>query len=176
MIAMYIRPDHTNWDAILPFVTFAYNTAVQRTTGFSPFYLVYGRSPSLPLDVSLLTAAPALSGTPFSEQFLSRVADCRHRARINTNISQEVRKERYDSTHRPVTFSPGDEVLQWTAVRVPGLCEKFASHFIGPYVVIEKTSPVNYHASVLRIPSDLRCRGTEIVHVARLKPYTRRVS
>uniref|UniRef100_A0A6G5ABS6 Putative tick transposon n=1 Tax=Rhipicephalus microplus TaxID=6941 RepID=A0A6G5ABS6_RHIMP len=38
MIAMYIHPNHTNWDAILPFVTFAYNTAAQRTTGFSPFF------------------------------------------------------------------------------------------------------------------------------------------
>lgn len=175
MIAMYISPDHTNWDAILPFVTFAYNTAVQHTTGFSPFFLVYGRSPSFVLDVSFFTA-PVYSATPFSAQFLSRLEACRHRARINTDIAQDVRKHRYDSTHRVVTFSPGDEVLLWTPVRVPGLCEKFASRFIGPYTVIEQTSPVNYRVSPLRISSDHRCRGTEIVHVSRLKPYTRRIS
>lgn len=34
MISVYINPDHRNWAAILPFVTYAYNTAVQSTTGF----------------------------------------------------------------------------------------------------------------------------------------------
>lgn len=43
MISMYVAQDHRNWDTILPFITFAYNTAVQSTTGFSPLQLLYGR-------------------------------------------------------------------------------------------------------------------------------------
>ncbi|CAN7988498.1 unnamed protein product [Ixodes hexagonus] len=39
MISMYILPDHTNWDIILPFVTYAYNTSTQSTTGYSLFAL-----------------------------------------------------------------------------------------------------------------------------------------
>lgn len=52
MMSMYINADHTNWDTVLPFVTLAYNTAVQRTTGYSPFFLVYGQQPASFLDTS----------------------------------------------------------------------------------------------------------------------------
>uniref|UniRef100_A0A6G5AC55 Putative tick transposon n=1 Tax=Rhipicephalus microplus TaxID=6941 RepID=A0A6G5AC55_RHIMP len=37
MISMYVDTEHKNWDQILPYVTFAYNTARQETTGMTPF-------------------------------------------------------------------------------------------------------------------------------------------
>ena len=43
MIALYVRSDHRNWDRFIPFLVYAYNTARQESTKFSPFYLVYGR-------------------------------------------------------------------------------------------------------------------------------------
>ncbi|GFU79377.1 transposon Ty3-I Gag-Pol polyprotein [Trichonephila clavipes] len=43
MLSMYVDVEQKNWDEILPFVTFAYNTAKQETTGFTPFYLLHGR-------------------------------------------------------------------------------------------------------------------------------------
>ncbi|KAM7284469.1 DDE-type integrase/transposase/recombinase [Ixodes scapularis] len=33
MISMYVDVEHKTWDEVLPYVTFAYNTAVQETTG-----------------------------------------------------------------------------------------------------------------------------------------------
>ncbi|KAM7298120.1 DDE-type integrase/transposase/recombinase [Ixodes scapularis] len=40
MISMYVDVEHKTWDEVLPYVTFAYNTAVQETTGVTPFQLV----------------------------------------------------------------------------------------------------------------------------------------
>ncbi|KAG1020489.1 hypothetical protein G6F43_014312 [Rhizopus delemar] len=37
------------WDDQLPFVTFAYNTAKQSSTGFSPFEVLFGRKARLPI-------------------------------------------------------------------------------------------------------------------------------
>ena len=34
MISMYVNSEHSDWDEILPFVTFAYNTAIESTTGY----------------------------------------------------------------------------------------------------------------------------------------------
>uniref|UniRef100_A0A6G5A9E3 Putative tick transposon n=1 Tax=Rhipicephalus microplus TaxID=6941 RepID=A0A6G5A9E3_RHIMP len=173
MIAAYIQPDHKNWDVVLPFVTFAYNTAIQRTTGYSPFYLVYGRSPTTFLDVSFFTCQ-VNSSPSSSEEYVSRLAQCRQRARINTEARQEDRKLVYDESHRDVSFQPGDEVLLLTPVRTPGLCDKFQPRFIGPYTVLEETSPVNYRVTPLVAPADRRYRTTEVVHVSRMKPFMRR--
>lgn len=175
MISMYIGRNHDNWDTILPFVTFAHNTASQRTTGYSPFYLVYGRSPTFTIDASFLNI-PSASSATMPEQFVSRLEKCRQLARLRTEASQHDRKERYDSTHRDVSFRPGDEVLLWTPTRVSGLCEKFLSRFLGPYIIIQQTSPVNYLITPVESSPDRRCRGSEIVHVSRLKPFVRRIS
>ncbi|GFV41463.1 transposon Ty3-I Gag-Pol polyprotein [Trichonephila clavipes] len=40
MLSMYVNAEQRNWDTILPFLTFAYNSAKQDTTGFSPFFLI----------------------------------------------------------------------------------------------------------------------------------------
>lgn len=173
MISMYIGPSHDNWDKLLPFVTFAHNTAVQRTTGYSPFYLVYGRSPTFTIDAAFLTA-PTNTSASIPEQFVSRLEECRDRARFNTEVSQLDRKQRCDLSRRDVSFRPGDEVLLWTPIRTPGLCEKFESRFLGPYIIDEQTSPVNYRVTPVEVSSDHRCRGSEIVHVSRLKRFVRR--
>ena len=154
-------------------MTFAHNTSVQRTTGYSPFYLVYGRAPTFTIDASFFNVTTkTLTTTP--EHFVFRLDECRQRARLNTEASQQDRKQRYDSFHRDVTFRPGDEVLLWTPVRTPGLCAKFQSHFLGPYVVRAQTSPVNYLVTPIEVSSDHRYRASEIVHVSRLKPFVRR--
>lgn len=174
VISMYIRPDHKNWDNILPFVTFAYNSAVQRTTGYSPFFLVYGRVPSSLFDTAFFSA-PASPPASLGEEFASRMAYCRHLARVNTEATQQDRKHRYDLHHRTVSFRPGDEVLLWTPVRTPGLCAKFLQRFIGPYLVVQQTSPVNYAVVPLHPVIDRR-RRSQVVHVSRMKLYTRRPS
>ena len=45
MLACYTNENHRDWEKYLPFIAFAYNTSVNETTKFSPFYLVYGREP-----------------------------------------------------------------------------------------------------------------------------------
>lgn len=155
MISTYISPDHSNWDIILPFVTFAYNTARQRTTGYSPFFLVFGRSPSYTFE-STFFSAPVSCDAPTHEQYISRLAYCREQARLHTEAHQQVRKTRYDSKHSSVRFHPGDEVLLGTPERKPGLCEKFLQRFLGPYVVLEQTSAVNYRIAPIGPVTDRR--------------------
>src|SRR5690606_5988247 len=39
IISLYVSPDHSNWDRVLPFATYAYNTSRQPTHGYTPFQL-----------------------------------------------------------------------------------------------------------------------------------------
>lgn len=52
MLSMYVSSFHNNWDESIDFVVFAYNTSRQESTGYSPFFLLYGREALLPIDVA----------------------------------------------------------------------------------------------------------------------------
>jgi hypothetical protein len=40
-----------DWDKLLPYIQFTYNTSLNATTKCTPFELMYGRSARLPLDL-----------------------------------------------------------------------------------------------------------------------------
>jgi len=58
MLSKFVNQYRTNRDAFLPQVTFAYNTTVQATTGFSLFEWIYGRVPNFPFDYPIPCKQP----------------------------------------------------------------------------------------------------------------------
>ena len=50
MLRCFIQDNPADWDEYLKPLAFAYNTAVHATTGVSPFQMVYGRLPRLPIE------------------------------------------------------------------------------------------------------------------------------
>ena len=56
-LKLALRPlvgnNHANWERNLALATLTINCHVSSATGFSPFYLVFGREPNLPLDNKL---------------------------------------------------------------------------------------------------------------------------
>ncbi|UYV72258.1 hypothetical protein LAZ67_9002369 [Cordylochernes scorpioides] len=103
MISMYVDVDQKNWDNILPYVTFAYNTARQETTGYSPFFLVHGREVETPLD-SILPYQPAGTAEDYVGHLVTNAEDARMLARLNILQAQSKDKERYDKKHQEVTY------------------------------------------------------------------------
>ena len=51
-LSMFVSDNQKDWDEFLPSILFAYRTSPQATTGDSPFYLMYGREPRLPIGLS----------------------------------------------------------------------------------------------------------------------------
>ncbi len=43
MLRSYVQTNGSDWDKYLPALEFAYNSSIHATTGFSPFFLTYGR-------------------------------------------------------------------------------------------------------------------------------------
>ncbi|UYV71173.1 hypothetical protein LAZ67_8002033, partial [Cordylochernes scorpioides] len=169
MISMYVDVDQINWDSILPYVTFAYNTARQETSGYSPFFLVHGREVETPLD-SILPYHPAGTAEDYVGHLVTNAEDARMLACLNILQAQSKDKERYDKKHQEVTYKEGDLVWVFTPVRTVGLSEKLLKRYFGPYRVIRKISSVNYQ--VEGVTNTRRRRKTQdIVHVVRMKPY-----
>ena len=51
MLAMYVNYHQSDWDTLLPYTAFTYNTTINDTTGQIPFKVIYGREPSFPDDI-----------------------------------------------------------------------------------------------------------------------------
>ncbi|GFV40954.1 retrovirus-related Pol polyprotein from transposon 412 [Trichonephila clavipes] len=107
---MYVDVEQKNWDEILPFVTFAYNTAKQETTGFTPFYLLHGREAETTLD-TMLPFCPNDFDDNNITKIAARAEESRQLARVHTLRAQDKDRRRYDSKHQMVSYAPGDLVL-----------------------------------------------------------------
>lgn len=169
MLSMYVDVEQKDWDTILPVVTFAYNTARQDTTGFTPFFLLHGREAETTMD-TLFPFQPDDTQDDYVKQLITRVEEARQLARIRTLAAQEKDRQRYDDKHRPVAYSPGDLVWIFTPVRKVGLSEKLLKRYFGPYRVIRRLSDVTYEVEDYE-PSSKRQKRRDIVHVLRMKPY-----
>ncbi|UYV74535.1 hypothetical protein LAZ67_12000036 [Cordylochernes scorpioides] len=172
MISMYVNTDQKNWDEILPFITHAYNTTIQETTGYSPFFLLFGREPmSLLDDENIPTDSNMDDYDEYIENYLDKIARTRQVVINNTEKTQERMRRNYDKKHNEKIYEPGHLVAVWTPVRKIGKCEKLLRKYFGPYRILKKLSNVNY----LIEPKDNPGQDPLIVHVSRLKPYFERI-
>ncbi len=114
------------WDRLLPLSIFSYNTSVHSSTGFSPYVLMFGRKPYLPID------GPKKKTY---EHYLFQTQNTMRLLHENAYAKQQERKwytkKRCDKRIIPPHFQRGDQVL----LRKPN------SKPMGPYVITEINLP-----------------------------------
>lgn len=170
MLSMYVDEQHKSWDQVLPYVTFAYNTARQETTRMTPFALVYGREATTMLDAMLPHDGGGDDTT--AQEFAQRAEEARQLARHRIRQQQLHDATTYNARHRHAAFQPGDNVWVWSPIRRRGLCEKLMKRYFGPYRVLQQLSDVTYAVTPVDSVSTMRrrCRP-EVVHIVRMKPF-----
>eukprot|EP01029_Cantina_marsupialis_P027420 TRINITY_DN7672_c0_g1_i1.p1 TRINITY_DN7672_c0_g1~~TRINITY_DN7672_c0_g1_i1.p1 ORF type:complete len:458 (-),score=71.42 TRINITY_DN7672_c0_g1_i1:1042-2415(-) len=101
------------WDTVLPFVEFQYNTHVNRVTGYSPYQLVFGRLPRMGVrckfnnlvnENSLVSINKLLESVP---KFLSETELLRNNAVVNQNVSYERTLMDHSVKNKAVVISIG---------------------------------------------------------------------
>ena len=166
-LSMYVSSNQKDWDEHLNSVLFAYRVSPSEVTGESPFYMLYGREPLLPMDTALL---PPREMSPSVAEHRARVVEHVERVRRiaaeNTQRAQQKMKELHDLQAVPPPFALGDKVWVYTPKNRKGLSKKLAHNYHGPYRIVEFLSPVH---CVLRAMDNRRVSTT--VHVARMKRY-----
>lgn len=136
---------------ILSHVELAFNNSVNRSTGYTPFEVVYGFRPSTPLDINALPLLPRPSEAvlDFSNYMRDVYDECKCRLTFHMNsyvaLANARRKDRQ--------FNDGDIVLiRLRPEHFPlGSFTKLHACREGPFRVTKK---LGTNAYVIKLPSD----------------------
>ncbi len=97
-----------DWKSHLNKVLHAYNTTPHSSTGFSPYFLMFGRKPILPIDALLGTSQPPEN---HMEEMDRRVQEAQDAAYARNEKARAHQKRNYDIRVRGGTPEVGDSVL-----------------------------------------------------------------
>lgn len=113
MLKTLTEKGKSNWKEALNKLVFAYNCTKCEVTGFSPFYLLFGRSPRLPVDA--LFGLDLGRGTTNQREYVERwtkgMQEAYEIARDHAEKSAERNKRNYDQKVRCADLYPGSRVL-----------------------------------------------------------------
>jgi hypothetical protein len=168
MLATAARRHPFSWEDHIRKVCMAYNTSVHSSTGFTPFYLMFGREAKLPIDLMYGTGDNKdMTTIEYATQLKKGLDEAYSCAREKLAASHERRKEHYDKRVHGQPFADGDLVWLHSTVIPPGQSRKLHHPWTGPYKILEKISDSDYKIKGLR--GRKQCR---IVHFDRLKLCT----
>jgi hypothetical protein len=162
MLTMYISEHETDWEDYLPYVAFAYRTAIHESTGETPFKLMYGR------DVRM---GETWQLNEYNDEFIDErdwVEQMHHIWEKVKEYSDRIRSKRETEVNkrRKMHGYQIDDLVWLRAVPKPGKTPSFQNKWIGPYRIVEFVTPVTVRLQ------DLESRKVrEPVHVSRIKEY-----
>ena len=137
MLGTLKTPQKADWKSHVPTLCHAYNAATHDSTGYVPFYLMFGRHPRLAVDAFLGLRSSndkAKSHEDYASKLKGRLAFAYDAASKEAGRNAARQKFHYDLQVRHASLEPGDRVL----VRNVGLKgkQKLADHWEhSPYIV-----------------------------------------
>ena len=142
-------------------------------TGFTPFFLMFGREPVTPVDIVYALDPPRYASAEAAVKAQEGILELAwHEAAENTRAAQSDmirRSEKNLSTHQE--FQVGELVWVMDESHIKGTRDKLGHPWRGPYRIKDKLGDKNYR---LLVPEGERMH--DILNVVRLKPYFSAVS
>ena len=152
MLAKMINDsDQHDWDLYLPKALMPYRTSLHKATGFTPYHLVFGHSPKLPIDVMLVRVSnPVVQSFPqFVQQMHRYLKEAYNVAQQQLSRQYLRRKGTHDSVGTASEIQIGNVIWLYTPVVKQGNTKNFSSFWKGLYTVIDKSGSVNYKVQLI---------------------------
>ena len=131
-----------NWDSKLKYALWVDKVTVKKSTGNSPFRLVYGTKAMFPIQLTLPVAKFLQQEQNEEEDMEKRINDLAEVHQIreqlveNAAVHQKNIKEAFDKRTKTDNFQVGDLVLKWDALKEnKGNHGKFDAFWIGPFKI-----------------------------------------
>ncbi len=166
-LAKLVATNQMDWDEKLQLVAFAMNCAKSEATGYSPFELMFGRLPRMPVEMILDLPAESYPRDldQYVEEFSERLRGAHQMVQQHTRTSFARMKRQYDAKLKDADYAVGQYVLFFYPRRYRGRNPKLARPNIGPFRILQQLNSVNF--IIAMTPKSRRM----IVHVDKLKPW-----
>ena len=164
MLSTTIKDCPGNWENHVRAVCMAYNSSIQPTTGFTPFYLMFGRQARIPVDV--MYGSPVVESSPstYANALRKSLTTAYNQVRVKMDAQFQRQKQFYDKKVHGKPYKVGDLVWLYSPAVPPGQSKKLHHAWSGPFKIIKQLSDATY-----RIADTHEKHHRQVVHFDRLK-------
>lgn len=146
MLGTLENKDKSHWREFVKPLVHAYNCTRNDVTGFSPYELMFGRQPRLPVDLAfgLPVSSPPKSHSHYVHDLKDRLEESYRVAIENSSKIAQRNKLRFDKRVIDSALEPGDRVLV-RSVRLRGkhkLADKWESDI---YIVVKRADNLSVY-------------------------------
>jgi hypothetical protein len=168
-IAKLVQDDNKEWDQLLDAVLLAYRTKKHKTTGKTPFYLVYGREATLPIDLKIPYQVNQVVKDPMQKRIYQLIIELEEeRNTVFQRIEKEQFKQKQNHDKQGISekLKIGDQVLVERTWLKNSFSAKLEDKWIGPYFIHEVLKDNVYKLRTLEGKL-----VKNVIHGNRLKKY-----
>jgi hypothetical protein len=183
MLSAYANQHQNDWDLALPHVAYAYNTTVCASTGYTPFFMVYGREARQLCNEWIDTYMSTTSGPwdiaachkpldvdewnkqtrtplPFKDLDVGSRFFLRHIPKPTAPITST--KKKLATADLPTDINPDDPTADDSTITKIKISKSLQHRWTGPYVITKKFSKILYETVINGLP--------RVVHIINMKP------
>lgn len=143
-IRAYIKPSQKNWDENLSAISCAMRSSAHVSTGFSPYFLLFGQNMLLNGNSYKLLRQLQLLEDPYTNlKTCEKLELVRQKAQENIRKSYEKNVKTYNLRTRPISFEPGQIVFRRNFAQskaVDHFNSKLANKFVKAKVIAKHGS------------------------------------
>ena len=165
MLVTAVQERPFEWEEHLRRLCMAYNTSIHPTTGYTPFYLMFGRQARMSIDILYGTPTPQVSSPAEYAGRLRQDLELAYR-RVRVQLGHKLchQKDLYDRKVHGRPYECGELVWLYSPVVPRGQSKKLRHPWTGPFRVVRKLSDAVYHIQNTQAPHQRL-----VVHFDRLK-------